>query len=110
MFRRLRNLYRINKLYGLFRDLIEKPETRLDQKHWIKLVKTMLAVTEVQEMMQGYKTYVVAAMIAAASVGKYLGYIDEVTYHTLLGLLGAGGAATLAAKINRKDKTQDGIR
>lgn len=52
-------------------------------------------------MLQGKKTYLVAAAIAALSIFHTLGYVDDKTDETLLSLLGAGGAATLAAKINR---------
>lgn len=52
-------------------------------------------------MLKGYKTYIVAALIAAAGVAHSLGIIDEATYKALLTLLGAGGLATVAAKINR---------
>lgn len=55
-------------------------------------------------MLQGYKTYVIAGFIAAVTLAHALGYIDEATFTTLLGLLGAGGAATLAAKVNRTTK------
>ena len=52
-------------------------------------------------MLQGKKTYLVAAAIALVSVAHTLGYLDDATWQTLLGLLGAGAGATLAAKINR---------
>ena len=52
-------------------------------------------------MLQGYKTYIVAALIAVVSIAHTLGYSDPATQQTLLGLLGAGAAATIAAKINR---------
>ena len=55
-------------------------------------------------MFAGYKTYVVAALIAAVSVAHSLGYIDAATQQTLIGLLGAGAVSTLAAKINRQEK------
>ena len=53
-------------------------------------------------MLQGKKTYIVAGATAAAAVAHALGYVDDPTYQMLLGLLGASGAATLAAKINRQ--------
>lgn len=52
-------------------------------------------------MLQGYKTYIVAALAALTVFAHSLGYIDDATRDTLLALLGAGGVATLAAKINR---------
>ena len=52
-------------------------------------------------MLQGYKTYIMAGLMAAVQVGKVLGYVDEATAGTLMGLLGAGAIGTVAAKINR---------
>ena len=51
--------------------------------------------------LQGYKTYLIAAAIGVVTVAHVLGYLDDATQPTLLSLLGAGGAATPAAKINR---------
>lgn len=50
---------------------------------------------------QGKKTYLIAVAIGAATVAHTLGYVDDGLYQTLLAFLGAGGAATLAAKVNR---------
>ena len=47
----------------------------------------------------GYKTYIIAALIAVATGVKYLGYIDDSMYQTLLALLGAGGLATMRASV-----------
>jgi len=47
--------------------------------------------------LQGYRTYIIAAMIGLVTVGHHLGYIDSITYQTLLGVLGAGGLVTLRA-------------
>lgn len=52
-------------------------------------------------MLQGYKTYIIAALVATLAALHALGYIDEATYQTLLALLGAGGLSTVAAKIGR---------
>lgn len=52
-------------------------------------------------MLQGYKTYIVAALTAIVTLLHSLGYIDEATYQALLALLGAGAVTTVAAKINR---------
>lgn len=105
-FSRLRNLHRINKLYGLLRQLKEKPETRSSVKHWIRIWETALAVKEIQEMLAGYKSYIVAALAAAVTVAHSLGYIDDATFNTLMSLLGAGAVGTVAAKINRMNKQQ----
>lgn len=48
-------------------------------------------------VLQGYRTYIIAALIGLLTVGHQLGYIDSTTYQTLLGVLGAGGLATLRA-------------
>ena len=48
-------------------------------------------------VLQGYRTYIIAALIGLVTVGHQLGYIDSTTYQTLLGVLGAGGLATLRA-------------
>ena len=49
--------------------------------------------------MKGYKTYIIAALAAAATGLHYLGYIDAGTYQTVIGFLGAGGLATLRAAV-----------
>lgn len=55
-------------------------------------------------MLQGYKTYIVAALIALLTAAHTLGYVDDETYKNLLAILAAGGTATVAAKINRLGK------
>lgn len=55
-------------------------------------------------MLAGYKTYIIAALTAALSLLHALGYIDDATHQTLLGLLAAGGISTVAAKINRMSR------
>jgi|PlaIllAssembly_1097288.scaffolds.fasta_scaffold00292_6 uncharacterized membrane protein len=52
-------------------------------------------------ILQGYKTYIIAAITALVTVAHSLGYIDDATYQTILALLASLGGATLAAKINR---------
>jgi len=52
-------------------------------------------------MLHGYKTYIVAVLLAILAALKALGYIDEATYQALIALLGAGAVSTVAAKINR---------
>lgn len=51
--------------------------------------------------LKGKKTYFVAAGMAVVQVAHMLGYLDADTTGNLLKLLGAGGVATLAAKVNR---------
>lgn len=48
-------------------------------------------------VLQGYRTYIIAALIGLATALHQLGYVDSTTYQTLLGVLGAGGLATLRA-------------
>jgi hypothetical protein len=110
-FSRVKNLYKIQKVYGLFRDLIEKPELRKDQKHWNKLIKELVGIQEIKEMIEflkGKKSYIIAALIAMVNVAHMMGYIDEATRNNLLALLGSGAVATVAAKMNRVDKKIDG--
>lgn len=59
--------------------------------------------------LQGYKTYLIAALAAAVQLLHVMGYIDEHTKTQLLTLLGTGAVATVAAKINRinQDKGDD---
>lgn len=52
-------------------------------------------------ILQGYKTYIVAALAGLVIVLQQLGYLTSDQVQVLLVLLGASGAATLAAKINR---------
>lgn len=112
MFNRLINLYRIQKLYGLIRDLIEQPKKYNNARHWKQIVSAALLVKEIQEMfdkLKGYKTYIVAILAAAVTVAHALGYIDDETKNTLLALLASGATATVAAKINRVQKTTDAV-
>ena len=49
------------------------------------------------DFLKGYRTYIIAAAIAALTVAKYLGYVTEATYQEALAFLGAGGLVTLRA-------------
>lgn len=49
--------------------------------------------------LKGKKTYIVALLVAVATAAHQLGYIDAAMYTTALGLLGAGGLATLRAGV-----------
>lgn len=98
------NLYRIQKAYSHFRKAVDNPKLLADSKWWLEFFKLLLAITEIKElihMLQGYKTYIVAALTAAVTLLHALGYIDDATYQALLALLGAGAVTTVAAKINR---------
>lgn len=57
--------------------------------------------------LKGYKTYLIAAAIGAITAAHALGYIDDMTFDMLIKLLGAGGLATMAAKVNRLIKHTD---
>lgn len=49
----------------------------------------------------GNKTYLLAVCIGVLSAAHALGWITEDTFHTLVGLLGAGGLAALRAGVKR---------
>ena len=98
------NLYRIQKLYGLLRKAKDNPKLLNDINWWKEVGQTALAIKEIQEMLAGYKTYIIAGIIAVLAGLHAMGYIDEATYQTLLALLGAGGLSTVAAKISRVQK------
>lgn len=55
-------------------------------------------------MLKGQKTYILAALVALTTAAKFLGYLTDDQFQTLLALLGAGTAASLGAKVNRVDK------
>ena len=93
------NLYKIGKLYKL----ITHPKLE-SSKYWTEVFITALEIKEVREMLQGYKTYIIAILCGVVTVAKMLGYIDDATYNTLMALLASGGIATVAAKINRLNK------
>lgn len=100
----LLNLNRVRKFYDHFRKGMDNRELLKDSKWWYRLFELAIAITEIKEighMLQGYKTYIVAALTAALALLHALGYIDDATYKSLLALLAAGGVATVGAKINR---------
>ena len=53
--------------------------------------------------LDGYKTYITAVLIGVASAVHYLGYIDTQAYVAILGILGAGGLATLRHGIKKSE-------
>lgn len=95
------NLWKIDRLYEHIRKAIENPSKLGTQDWWLTLYTKAWSVKEIREMLQGYKTYIVAALTAVVTLLHALGRIDDATYQTLLALLASGGAATVAAKINR---------
>lgn len=58
-------------------------------------------------MLEGKKTYIIAAALGVLAFVKAMGWIDETLYQTLLGFLAAGGLGTLAAKNNRIESKVD---
>lgn len=99
--------YRLYKLYKLIREGIADPHLFTQYWYWKKLIQTALSIKEIRVMLQGYKTYIVAVLLAILAALKALGYIDEATYQALIALLGAGAVSTVAAKINRIQKDMD---
>lgn len=96
----LLNLGRIVKLYRHIRRGIAVPALLGTQAYWYELFKTAFSIREVREMLTGYKTYIVAALTALATLLHSLGYMDQAMLDTLLKLLAAGGLATVSAKLN----------
>ena len=52
--------------------------------------------------MSGYKSYIVAALMAFVTVAHSMGWIDDATRDTLSGILLGGGIAALRAGINKR--------
>jgi hypothetical protein len=50
--------------------------------------------------MSGYRTYICAFVIACTSAAVYLGYIDQMTGETIVGLFLGGGLAFLRKAVN----------
>jgi hypothetical protein len=98
------NLYKELKLYKLYKDAREHPEVMSKTEFWIDVFKTAWGIEEIRNMLkalQGYKSYLVAAVAAAVTVAHMMGYIDDTLFNSLMALLGSGAVATVAAKLNR---------
>ena len=54
-------------------------------------------MTTIFIFMRGKKTFLVALAIALLTLAKQMQWLDDNSYTTLLGLLGAGGLAALRA-------------
>jgi len=67
-------------------------------KLW-KLYRLYHHLTKGGTMFDGYKTYLCAIGIGLAATAHALGFIDDATYQTLIGILGAGGLAALRAGV-----------
>ena len=50
-------------------------------------------------MLDGYKTYIAAAVIGLLTALNYLGILDDENYKTLVGLVGSLGLAALRAGV-----------
>jgi hypothetical protein len=55
-------------------------------------------------MLKGWKTYLVAVAMGAATIAKSLGYIDDATYITIMGFLNGTGFATMRAAVSKGPK------
>ena len=53
----------------------------------------------------GYKTYIIAALIALTVFAKVVDWIDENAMTIILSLLGAGGMATIKHAVSKTEKT-----
>ena len=52
-------------------------------------------------MLEGKKTYLVALLVGVLTVVQSLGYMDMSSYQMIMGLLGAGGLASLRAGMKK---------
>lgn len=59
------------------------------------------------EWLKGKKTYILAILMAIVNGLYFSDKIDKATYDMLINLLGAGAVATVAAKVNRVNKSVD---
>lgn len=50
-------------------------------------------------MLSGYRTYLCAIGVGIATAALSAGWVDQQTYQIVIGLLGAGGLASLRAAI-----------
>ena len=97
----LLNLIHKVKLNKLLSELTRNPKKILDPKFAAALWNEFWSVKEIREMLKGYKTYIVAALMAVATLAHSLGYIDDATFEMIKQLLAAGAIGTVAAKLNR---------
>jgi uncharacterized membrane protein YoaK (UPF0700 family) len=51
--------------------------------------------------MAGYKTYLVALLLALATFAKAMGWIDNKMYEIIIGILGALGLGALRAGVTK---------
>jgi hypothetical protein len=51
----------------------------------------------------GYGTYITAGLLLAATIGHQAGWIDDATFKSIMGVLGAGGMTFLRAAVAKAD-------
>jgi len=56
------------------------------------------------KILNGMKTYITAALIAAAGWAKFMGYIDEETYQLIIATLIGGSLAAMRAGVTKSGK------
>ena len=61
----------------------------------------MAILKNIKSALMGKKTYIIAVCIGIVAVLQYLNIIGPQTAATLVGILGAGGVATLRAAISK---------
>ena len=61
----------------------------------------MNLLQELNKVLAGRKTYLVAAILALGVFAVNVGWIDQHTYDTLYGILVAAGLATLRAGVGK---------
>ena len=52
-------------------------------------------------ILDGYKTYIVAVLIAAAGFAKGMGWIDQSVFEAIVAILAGAGAAALRAGVKK---------
>lgn len=53
-------------------------------------------------MFNGYKTYILATLIALVTFLYYAGFIDQPAFNSAVAFLGAGGLASLRAGVSKE--------
>lgn len=57
-------------------------------------------------MLNGYKTYILASVIAGLTFAHYVGWVSTELYQSALGFLGAGGLITSRLATGKVEKVQ----
>lgn len=98
MFDKIRNLYNIEQAYVTIKQ-IEKDSKNL--KLWFRLIVQLSKIKEVQDMLSGYKTYLMAGGVAALAVLHFFKLIDDTTFNTLMSIFAGGGIAALRSAVSK---------